>query len=96
MRKKQPLPIGKLIDEWIDDQPEVQDHLMEVRAINYVLAKYALLKNYIGRTNIRNRIMYISVLSGPLKHQLLLCREELCKEINEFVGWDLIDEIRVF
>ncbi len=96
MKRHEPLSVGNLLSLWIDEDPQLQDHLLEVRAIAYIQEKYTLFKKYIGSASIRNRVMYLQITSAPLRTQLLMSRKQLVDEINHHIGVWIVDDIKIY
>lgn len=48
---------------------------------------------YTSELNIRNRVLYVSMTSSVLRHDLFLSREEIKNSLNRQVGVDVIVDI---
>lgn len=48
---------------------------------------------YTSELNIKNRILYVSLTSSVLRHDLFLSREEIRKSLNKQVGAEVIVDI---
>ncbi len=48
---------------------------------------------YTTGLSIKNRILYVSLSSSVLRHDLFLSREEIVKSLNKQVGTDVIVDI---
>ena len=48
---------------------------------------------YTSDLNIRNRVLYVSLTSSVLRHDLFLSREQIKKSQNDQVGVDVIVDI---
>jgi len=48
---------------------------------------------YTSDLNIRNRVLYVSLTSSVLRHDLFLSREQIKKSLNDQVGVDVIVDI---
>lgn len=96
MRRKKIASIGSLIHEWIDQDPEVQEHLMEVRAVEWFRNRYAALEQYITECYVRNGIMYISTGSAMVKKELEYQKRTLVAAINQELGYHLLKDLAIF
>lgn len=48
---------------------------------------------YTTELNIKNRILYVTLSSSVLRHDLFLSREEIKNSLNKQVGGDIINSI---
>jgi len=48
---------------------------------------------YTSELSIKNKILYVSLTSSVLRHDLFLSREEIKKSLNKQVGTDVIVDI---
>jgi predicted nucleic acid-binding Zn ribbon protein len=48
---------------------------------------------YTSDLNIRNRVLYVSLTSSVLRHDLFLSREQIKKSLNDQVGVEVIVDI---
>jgi predicted nucleic acid-binding Zn ribbon protein len=49
--------------------------------------------NYTSDLSIRNRVLYVSLTSSVLRHDLFLSREDIKKSLNNQVGVEVIVDI---
>ena len=49
--------------------------------------------NYTSDLSIRNRVLYVSLTSSVLRHDLFLSREDIKKSLNNQVGAEVIVDI---
>jgi len=81
--------IRQVLGELHLDRPLNEKRLME--AWPNVLGQNIL--KYTSDLNIRNRVLYVSLTSSVLRHDLFLSREQIKKSLNDQVGVEVIVDI---
>ena len=93
MRKKNTELLSDVIRQVLKDQ-HLDKPLYEKRLIE---AWPSVLGNnivqYTSELIIKNRVLYVSLTSSVLRHDLFLSRTEIKKSLNEKVGADVIVDI---
>jgi hypothetical protein len=87
-------PIGNILDEFFKQNPAIADKLAEIRLMdswNVVLG--TAVSRFTNSMYIKNRTLYVKLTSSVLKNELMLCREQLIKNLNNKAGQDVIDNI---
>jgi Protein of unknown function (DUF721). len=81
--------IRQLLGELHLDKPLNEKRLVDAWPV--VLGQNIM--NYTSDLTIRNRILYVSLTSSVLRHDLFLSREEIKKSLNAQVGTEVIIDI---
>jgi hypothetical protein len=93
MKRTHSQPIGKLLDDFFKNNPQMADKLAEIRLINYWTGVNPAISRYTTNLFIKNRVLYIKLNSSVLKNELMMCREQLVINLNEKADRNIIDDI---
>jgi hypothetical protein len=86
--------IGNVLDEFFEQNPALAVKLAETRLMeSWNIALGASVSRFTSSMYIRNRTLYVKLTSSVLKSELILCREQLIKNLNEKAGRHVIDNI---
>lgn len=96
MRRTEPIRIGDIVSEFLQDNPRLTRMLLESQAIEawkncvdpYVVSQTT-------RINISRGKMYVYITSAAVRHEVYMRRTELVARINETVGQQVITAIYV-
>lgn len=93
MRKKNTELLSDVIKQVLKqqhlDKPLYEKRLIEAWPI--ILGDNIV--QYTSELNIKNRILYVSLSSSVLRHDLFLSREQIKNSLNAHVGIDVIKDI---
>lgn len=53
----------------------------------------ANISQYTSDLSVKNRILYVSLTSSVLRHDLFLSKEQICNSLNKHVGTEVIKDI---
>ena len=93
MRKKNTELLSEVIRQVLKEQ-HLDKPLYEKRLIDawpLVLGKNIL--QYTSDLTIKNKVLYVSLTSSVLRHDLFLSRDEIKKSLNKQVGAEVIVDI---
>ncbi len=93
MRKKNTELLSDVIRQVLREQ-HLDQPLNEKRLVDawpLVLGKNIV--QYTSDLSIKNRVLYVSLTSSVLRHDLFLSREEIKKSLNKQVGAEVIVDI---
>ena len=86
--------IGTVLDAFFEQNPKLADKMAEVRLINsWKTIMGSSISRYTDNLFIKKRTFYVRITSSVLKSELMLCREQLIKKLNEEAGREVIDSI---
>lgn len=93
MRRKNTEALGDVISRFLKEQhlQEKLDDKHIIEAWPVVLGKN--ISQYTSDLLIKNRVLYVTLTSAVLRHDLFLSRAEIMKALNKQVGADVITEI---
>ena len=93
MRKKNTELLSEVIRQVLKEQ-HLDKPLYEKRLIDawpLVLGKNIM--QYTSELSIKNKVLYVSLTSSVLRHDLFLSRDEIKKSLNKQVGVEVIVDI---
>lgn len=87
MRRTNVQPIGEILRDFFEDNPEIYEKIMEVR-IERTWPKILgpMAQQYISLMYVRDRILYAYMKSAVLRTELLYCKDKLRDSINKELG----------
>lgn len=86
--------IGTVLDDFFEQNPELADRLAEVRLIDsWKTVLGSAVSRFTDNLFIKKRTLYVRLSSSVLKSELMMCREELIKKLNNEAGREVIDSI---
>ena len=87
MRRTNVQPIGEILRDFFEDNPEIYEKIMEVR-IERTWPKILgpMAQQYTSLMYVRDRILYVYMKSAVLRTELLYCKDKLRDSINEELG----------
>ncbi len=93
MRKKNTESLKEILRQVLRDQ-----HLVEKLNDKYIIEAWPVVlgKNitkYTTELTIKNRVLYVSLSSSVLRHDLFLSRQEIKNALNKHVGHEVIKDI---
>jgi hypothetical protein len=93
MRKKNTELLSDVIRQVLREQ-HLDQPLNEKRLIDaWPLVLGNNIVQYTSELKIKNRVLYVSLTSSVLRHDLFLSREEIKKSLNKQVGAEVIVDI---
>ena len=93
MRKKNTELLSEVIRQVLKEQ-HLDRPLNEKRLIEaWPLILGTNIVQYTSGLSIKNRVLYVSLTSSVLRHDLFLSREEIKKSLNKQVGVEVIMDI---
>jgi len=94
MKRVNTQPIGTILDSFFEQNPKLADKLAETRLVDSwksVLGPSVL--HFTDKLFIKNRTLYARLTSSVLKNELMMCREQLIKKLNDEAGREVVDSI---
>lgn len=93
MRKRNTELLSEVIRQVLKNQ-RLDRPLNEKRLIDaWPLVLGNNIMQYTTELHVKNRILYVSLSSSVLRHDLFMSREEIKNSLNKQVGVDVINEI---
>ena len=93
MRKKNTELLSDVIRQVLKEQ-HLDKPLNEKRLIDaWPLVLGNNIVQYTSELSIKNRVLYVSLTSSVLRHDLFLSREQIKNSLNKQVGFDVIVDI---
>jgi len=94
MKRVNTQSIGTILDSFFEQNPKLADKLAETRLVDSwktVLGSSVL--RFTDNLFIKKRTLYVRFTSSVLKSELMMCREQLIKKLNDEAGREVIDSI---
>lgn len=93
MKKKNASSIGELIQHFLREE-SLESPLNEQRLINaWSVILGPSMSAYTSGLFIKNQTLYVHLTSAALRHELMMGRELLVKNLNRYVGSQVITNI---
>jgi hypothetical protein len=94
MKRTPSQPIGKILEAFFEENPQLQDKLAETRLIHYWNHDMgAAISRYTGHLFVKNRTLYVQLKSSVLKNELMMHRQQMILNLNREAGRKVIDAI---
>lgn len=93
MRRKNTELLGDVIQQFLK-QRKLDKPLYEQRLLSAwpeVLGPN--IQSYTSSLSIKNKVLYVSISSSVLRHDLFLSRQQIVESLNKHVGAEVIKEI---
>ncbi len=95
-RKSDISPLSEAMGDLLKDY-NLEDKYNESRLIaDWETMMGSAIANRTTRIYIRDRILYISVNSAPLRHELSISKDLIVKRLEEQAGKRVVDDIRIY
>jgi hypothetical protein len=86
--------IGTALDDFFGQNPELAVKLAETRLLNsWKSILGPSVSRFTNNLYIKKRTLYVHLTSSILKSELMMCREQLIKKLNDATGREVIDSI---
>jgi predicted nucleic acid-binding Zn ribbon protein len=93
VRKKNTEQLRDVINQFLKQQ-KLDKPLYEKRLIDaWPLVLGNNIMQYTSNLSIKKRVLYVTLTSAVLRHDLFLSRAEIVKSLNHQVGFEIIDDI---
>jgi hypothetical protein len=94
MKRIHSQPIGKILEAFFEDNPQMADKLAETRLMNYWNNEMSpAISRYTDHLFVKNRVLYVRLTSAVLKNELMMHREQMVINLNREAGRAVIDTI---
>jgi predicted nucleic acid-binding Zn ribbon protein len=95
MKKTNDLPIGDVLKQMVKAF-RMEDNLNRVKIENYWEQEMGeAIAKHTRDLRLRNKILYITIDSAPLRQELHIGREKIKKILNEAIGEEYISDVVV-
>lgn len=94
MKRRNAQKIGEAFGEFFESNPELHKRILEYRvqkAWSDVLGPY--IAQYTRSMYVHNGVLHVSLSSSVLRNELMLSRERLIANLNEYAGANVIRDI---
>ncbi len=95
MRKNEPQSLGALMMQFLREN-DMERPLLEKKVVEmWPTVMGELVARYTRKSEFKNGTLYVYLSSAPLRQELFLARFEIVKKLNEHVGSDIVQDIRL-
>jgi predicted nucleic acid-binding Zn ribbon protein len=94
MKRTNAEPVGEILHDFYKENPQLKQKILEVRirrAWDEVLGP--MIMRSTQKIFIKNRVLHVSLTSSVLRNELFLNRKRLLKNLNDYVGEEVIEDI---
>lgn len=94
MKRTEPMRLGDIIQKMVDAtglRPQYSRRSVEAAWPDVVGPHIAA---YTGRVYVKDRTLYVHIVSAPLKEEMTYLHDLLVRQLNEAAGADVISNIR--
>ncbi len=95
MKRKNPLSIGSIFKEWVEDDPVYSDMLYQERARELCEKRLEKVSQYIRKVECKDFTLYISVHSSAIARVLREKKDFFINSINEELNFRAVQDIIV-
>lgn len=93
MRKKNDVTIGEAMQEMLREF-KLKSRFDETRVRTlWASLMGKTIATYTTEINVRKKVLYLTIISAPLKQELSFAKEKIIKLINEEMGEEYINEV---
>jgi len=94
MKRTESKSIGRILDDFFQDNPVLREKLAETKLINsWEKVLGSGIDRYTESMYIKKRSLYVRLSSSVLKSELMMSREKLVSILNTEAGMNVIDTI---
>ena len=94
MKRVNTQSIGTVLDSFFEQNPTLSVKLAEMRLINsWRTVLGPSISRFTDKLFIKKRTLYVRITSSVLKSELMMCREELIKKLNNEAEREVIEAI---
>jgi Protein of unknown function (DUF721). len=94
MKRTESKSIGRILDDFFQDNPVLREKLAETKLINsWEKVLGSGIDRYTESMYIKKRSLYVRLSSAVLKSELMMSREKLVSILNTEAGMNVIDTI---
>ncbi|GAB6394163.1 MAG: DUF721 domain-containing protein [Bacteroidales bacterium] len=94
MKRRNVQTVGEVIKDFLKDNSALREKILEIRiqrGWREILGPMVL--QYTRNLYIKNQVLYVSLTSSVLRSELLLSREKLLQNLNDYAGSPVIKDI---
>lgn len=95
MKRNETIVLGDVMRQYFDEEPDLHEHLLEMRALELLPHVLGSLYKYVGRASVCDAILTLQVFSASMKHSLHEQRGLLLERLNKELGVELLREVRI-
>lgn len=96
MKRTESLALSEVIQQYFGEEPELHEHLLEMRVAELISEVLKPIQKYIGKSYVKDSVLYLQVFSSSVKQTLLIERNTLIRRMNDALGIELIREVRIY
>lgn len=85
MKRQNTLPLGEVLQEILNGNPQIKQNILESRAERgWFVVMRKIGEQYTRNVYVKNKVLYVSLNSSVFRNELLLNKDRLIKAINDY------------
>ncbi len=86
--------LGEALREFFENNNELCGKILEIRVQRGWKELFGpMVSQYTRELFVKNGVLYVSLNSSVLRNELVLCRDQMVKSLNDYAGSEVIREI---
>lgn len=86
--------LGEALREFFENNNELRGKILEIRVQRGWKELFGpMVAQYTRELFVKNGVLYVSLNSSVLRNELVLCRDQMVKSLNDYAGSEVIREI---
>lgn len=94
MIPKNDKPLKDVLQAWLKDDKVREKYFLAKIQVNWEKITSPAIGQYTSDISLKNKVLFLHISSAPLRNELHMGREQLRKNLNEFLNENYIQEIR--
>jgi len=94
MRKRNTESIGEVLKQFFEENRFFKQKLAESRVISgWEKTLGSVIASYTDNLYLRNNILYVHLTSSVLRAELIMCKDKLISNLNQYAGMNVVKDI---
>lgn len=95
MERSETLQLAELFKHLLSEEPDLHEGMLEQQALAYLRERLGSYWQDVRRAYMHEGLLYIQTYSSALMHTLNISKDSLRIDINQYIGAELVSEIRI-
>ncbi|MDU1903328.1 MAG: DUF721 domain-containing protein [Dysgonomonas sp.] len=94
MRKRNTESIGEVLKQFFEENRFFRQKLAESRVISgWERTLGSVIASYTDNLYLKNNILYVHLTSSVLRAELIMCKDKLITNLNQYAGMNVVKDI---
>ena len=94
MISKNDKPLKDVLQAWLKDDKVRENYFQAKLEVNWHKITSQSIRQYTTDIKLKNKVLFLRISSAPLRNELHMGREQLRKNLNEFLNENYIKEVQ--